>query len=338
MRDVAIRPNNQTVELTADEVREYLKYNPAAAEGWRAALRFMASIKSWADIEREVFGGLALSARTREAYVAAARDLFAFMDGQTPYQTTVGHLELFADHLAKRGAKQATIAARMYALKKYMARLAQLSPGWIDPFSMVSVKLHRKLFKTKAPRCKTALSADELHRVLPWLRENDGEAYGIYMLLLTTGLRASEATAARWSDVQEGDDGAMWLTGRGKGGKDFALELLPEVLAGLKRRGEYIIMRGAEAHNRQSLHYVVAQAGKRLEAAGIVSAGRRLAWSPHLLRRSLGTYLAKLPGTSLKAVAGILRHSNIATTAAHYVDDVLRVGLALAGLFGEVAA
>lgn len=130
-----------------------------------------------------------------------------------------------------------------------------------------------------------------------------------YELLNWTGLRASEACALTWRDV---DAGAATLTVRcGKGGKDrvvpFPRSLLARLRADADPRARYVLHNARDPTRpitRRTLHRRIAQLAA---AAGV-------ACHPHTLRHCYACRCLRA-GLSVLEVSQLLGHADLATTA-----------------------
>lgn len=317
--DLATLPNRQTVDT-------FLANNPNAAQGWKRAASIMARIRSWDDVENLLLRGAGLSPRTYQSYLAAVKGLYTYTSGLSPFQVEPGHVEGYIDSMTARGCRPNTRAAHAYGLQRFFRSVAELAPGWVSPFATMTPALRRKLFKTNRTETKRALDTEETRALLEWLHERDRKAYGLVALLVGTGLRASEACALTWGDVeQDRDAGAWFVVGIGKGGKPFRQEVgLPEALEALARgsgrEGPLLRRQDGSAMDRQALHYQVARIGRAATEAGVVSGTRRVQWSPHLFRRTFATVLYRA-GVKVKALAELTRHASVETLTTHYVDD-----------------
>lgn len=119
------------------------------------------------------------------------------------------------------------------------------------------------------------LSTEKISEVLGFCRSIGDAEYGIVALLVGTGLRASEACALTWADVEEDRNAGAWfVVGSGKGGKPFRQEVgIPDALDALARRygreGPLLRRVDGTAMDRGALHYQVERIGKLAVASGI---------------------------------------------------------------------
>jgi integrase len=143
-------------------------------------------------------------------------------------------------------------------------------------------------------------------------RQDSGLSLAIRVMLLL-GLRVSEATKMEW---------ACWNPDRSvytprptttKNRKSIPLPVPAELAAMIEvqpRTGEFIIVdKGGLPWGRRAIYHLVKRAAAKV---GIAK------FSPHGLRRTLGTLLAD-SGLNPKVVQNALRHSNLDTTFSYYV-------------------
>jgi integrase/recombinase XerC len=163
----------------------------------------------------------------------------------------------------------------------------------------------------------------------PWTR-------CLVVLLLTTGMRRSEAVAITLEDI---DLGNGQLLVHGKGSKERTVPLTQEATEAirhyLKHRRKtdcqrlFVSQTGEAIQGRivnRILNRVVAQAG--LKGRGI---------TPHTLRHTFATHLIR-NGTDIRTVQELLGHSDIQTTARYLHSDTRTKQTAvnkLAGLLGK---
>lgn len=160
------------------------------------------------------------------------------------------------------------------------------------------------------------LRPDEDARLLESCISKD--EYLAVFLLRFTGLRASEAVALRWSDI-ECADGRLWVvvreskTARGRRRVPVPSELRPFLtrdLLPLNQPDNYVfVTRTGKPWHRNQLYATVRRVGKR---AG-------LDVSPHRLRRTLGS-AAFNAGADLSTISRILGHSSTQITEQGYAE------------------
>lgn len=200
--------------------------------------------------------------------------------------------------------------------------------------------LHAKLNKTKrGNRTKKALLKHELRQLLERLSQDQSiqglEDYALILMLVTSGLRASELCQLHWKDLECFQD--RWsCTFIGKGDKEAEQELFAPAVEACKayfkkhfRRDPgpedylfYTIPVFADDEIRPMpyhvLWYRIHKVGEKARAGGIIK--RELQISPHLFRRTYATLLYR-EGMKIRAIQEKTRHSNVETLMKHYVHD-----------------
>jgi len=201
---------------------------PTIAEGLPKAQTVFCSIKSFEDIERIFLRGQGLSYNTYRSYLTAVRQFYEFTDGLNPLQVTPAWIEMFYDHLIQK-VDISTAHLRICGLKKFLAGIRRVVPFYSSPFEIMSASLNRKLNRSKGRyRTKQALTKTELKTLLAWLYQDKSikglENYAIVLMLVTSGLRASELCQLSWESLYR-EDGRIIASFVGKGGKSAEQEL-----------------------------------------------------------------------------------------------------------------
>lgn len=165
------------------------------------------------------------------------------------------------------------------------------------------------------------------HKANDWLRPDEDQKvldacltedeYLAIYLLRYTGLRVSEATNLRWSDV-EWHGGKLWVsvreskTARGRRRVPVANELRPMLVrpGPLNQEDAYVFQtRNGKPWHRTQLYATVKRVGDR--------AGLNL--YPHRLRKTLGSS-AFNAGADLSTISRILGHSSTTITEQAYAE------------------
>jgi integrase len=171
---------------------------------------------------------------------------------------------------------------------------------------------------------------------------NDPEAFKAFLLMGFAGLRRSEADSLRW-EAFHFDEGFIRLTVTsdfgGKTEESLAdVHLEPEAIAlfrayQARTRGAFVLESSIDRKpNATFAHYRAADTFKRL-IAWLRSHGMDNEKPLHTLRKEFGAQLAKTHGILAASIA--LRHSDIAVTRSHYVDDRTRATLGLGHLIRQ---
>jgi site-specific recombinase XerD len=174
-----------------------------------------------------------------------------------------------------------------------------------------------------------AAPADRERRRAPW-PERD---FAVLAVLLCAGLRSSELLELSVSCLG-GRAGERILTVRGKGGKERAVPVEPELEAVLE---DYLASRAARSGGREparneplfvgsdgrrlgrgALQYLVSRAYREAGVSGQVPVGA----SVHALRHTFATRLAE-DGASAVEIMRLLGHASL-TTSQNYIDATAR--------------
>jgi len=162
-----------------------------------------------------------------------------------------------------------------------------------------------------APRWLTRKEQYALLRAVQ--KENKPRDEAVIMLLLHTGLRVSEASNLRLSDVEISDRKGQVTVRDGKGGKHRMVPLNADVR---KAVGAYLEARPDAQHD----YLFVGKQTGRLKPWGIQYVASKYAYlarldgvTPHTLRHTFGKNLVDA-GVSLDIVATLLGHKNLNTT------------------------
>lgn len=272
------------------------------------------------------------SPNTVDAYRRDLADYAAFLAGEGVADAGCATRENLIDYeasLAARGYAAASVKRRVSALKGFHKFLVREGRAAIDPASGVALP--------KTPeKLPDVLSIDQVCRMLDGQPTDTPAALrdrALLEVLYGCGLRASECVGLDLGDafLQEG-----FLRVMGKGGKE---RIAPIAGAALRALAAYVsdgrpaLARPAAAPvpavflnarggrlSRQSVHAIVARAGRGIGVANL---------HPHTLRHSFATHLLE-GGADLRVIQDILGHADIATTQiythvnrAHVRDEYL---------------
>jgi len=314
---------------------------PSIMEGLKRAENVFDSIKCFADIERTFLKGAGLSVNTYKSYLESVKQFYEFTNHRHPLQCTQGDIEGYYDVL-KQKTSGSTAYNRIMGLKRFFRGIRNVIPIYTSPFELMDERLYKKLHKTStAKKTKSALFKGEIERMIDYLNKGKSvrelEDRALVLMLLTSGLRASELCSIKWGSIYENeDDATYYATVERKGGNVEDVELYKPAIDATRiyfkkhlhrqpKRDEYlfytipsIASNKRERMTYQVLYLRVTGIGQALRKAEIIK--RDIQFSPHLMRRSFATFLSK-SGMGLKAIQLKTGHSNIETLAKHYVDD-----------------
>jgi len=320
-------------------LRDFAEKFPTCAHGLRRAVDIFDQVQSFEDVERLFLRGAGLSPNTYRSYLTAVKQFYQFSHGLNPFQVTPADIEAFYDDLVKHGDRN-TAYLRIRGLKRFFAGIRNVINFYTSPFDMMENRLVKKLNRTKkGNRAKKALSKAEIRRLLAWLQQDrtaKGQGdYALFFMLVTSGLRASEAAQLRWSDLGcfEGAWTAQFI---GKGDKDAEQELYTPAVEATRNFFRTQFARNPIAEDALFLTAVafpgdkprpmnyhciwdrITKLGERARAEGILTRDIRI--TPHTLRRSYATNLYRA-GMKIKAIQEKTRHASIDVLVKHYIDD-----------------
>ncbi len=244
-------------------------------------------------------------------------------------------LVLFSQYLQQaRRLAPATIKRRLACLKSMFRWLLRHSVLASDPFASVDVRIR---IPDRLPRC---LPTSEMARLAD-AAEIEGDLVRLATLLLfATGLRVSELTSLRLSDID-------LLTGslrvNGKGSRERFVYVTNERVCRLLTT--YVEARRSLPSDHDNL--LLCSRGQPATPASLRLRLRRLSTraglerrvTPHMLRHTAATSLLEA-GVDMRFVQRLLGHRSIATTQiyTHVSDVALRAALAKADTIDRLRA
>ena len=251
-----------------------------------------------------------LSARTREAYLAAVTAFLAWLAARDAGP---------GDALLAPRARD--LAAREY--KRYMKVGRGLSPASVNQalagmdhlfrfLGLGAAIVRREELPRSAPR---ALDVEQQRVLLQAAEESTARDRAIVALLLFTGLRLSEAAALRLTDVRISARKGLVVVRSGKGDAYREVELNALVRAMLD---EWVAERAKIAQEGET-SFFVSRSGSALSSRSVdlavrrVAARARLELSAHVLRHTFVTGLVRA-GNDLVLVAELAGHRRLETT------------------------
>jgi len=255
------------------------------------------------------------AARTRQGYLRDLRGFATWVE-QTygepfdPAALTREDIRSFRSFLVTvKKQKPATINRKLAALGAFSRWLLALGILQADPMEGIP---HVR----QTPTPPKALERTELRRLIRKAQQAGNRLHiAVVTLLANTGLRAGEASALTLSNVEmtERKSKVVVHATSGKGEKYREVPLNAETRRVLR---EYLAVRPKVTSDR----LFIGQRGPLTESGiwRIVTKYARQAGveaSPHVLRHSFATLLVRQKKTDLVAVADLLGHENVETTA-----------------------
>ena len=276
---------------------------------------------------------------TRAAY---ARDLAHFRkylaaSGLELLSVARVHVDAYVHGFTLTGASAATVARRLSAVSSFYRRMVQ--DGQLERNPAADVQRPRI---DPDGTSTDYLDSHEAERLLEAAEASGARNHAFVRLLLTTGVRVSEALGAHESDLGR-QDGGDFLCVRRKGGKLAKVHLPPRTLGALRTMLESTGGELATGHEPERLLFTTAT-GKpwdRNEAAKTLArlvkrAGIDKTITPHSLRHTHATLALDLK-VPLRDLQDSLGHADPRTTRRYERDrDNLRRSSArkVGALFG----
>lgn len=254
------------------------------------------------------------TANTVEAYRNDLTHLERYMkrEGLTPETVRREHLEHFAATLHEHGigpSSQARILSGVRSFFKYLQMEGYISD---DPSEL----LEWPHLGEHLPEVLTTEEIDRMEAAIDLSKPEGQRNKAIIEVLFSCGLRVSELTALKLSDLFMSDN---FVRIKGKGRKERLVPISAKAVKELKLwfidRNRMNIKPGEEDFvflNRRGAHLtrtmILIMIKRCAEAAGIEKTV-----SPHTLRHSFATALLK-GGADLRAIQMMLGHESISTT------------------------
>lgn len=239
------------------------------------------------------------SEHTIRAYRRAIARFGTFSGHKRLRTVTLADLQGFADTLEGEASSRAQTLAAIKSLLSFAAKLGAV------PFN-VGAALNTP--KSRDGLADRILSEAEVAKMLAL---SEGRDHALVRLAYAGGFRVSELVALRWADVADADDGTLFLTVFGKGGKTRTVRVsvaTAEVLRTLRGDAalEAYIFAGRKRGLTPSRAWTIIRAiAKRAKIRKPVS--------PHFLRHSHASHAIER-GVKITTVRDTLGHSSIAVT------------------------
>jgi integrase/recombinase XerD len=253
------------------------------------------------------------SENTVEAYLRDLRlfgEWFHSSSGEqmTPEGITPIDVKEYKRHLLQaKGYKPATVNRKLASISALCAWARKAGLIEANPTEGIGNVQEMEL----APRWLTRKEQYALLRAVQ--KEGNPRDEAVMMLLLHTGLRVSEASNLRLSDIKISERKGQATVRDGKGGKHRVVPLNADVRKAL---ATYLQARPDASHD----YLFVGKQSGRLKPWGIQYVASKYAYlakldnvTPHVLRHTFGKNLVDA-GVSLDKVATLLGHKNLNTT------------------------
>lgn len=252
---------------------------------------------------------------TLESYTRELADYAAFLAGRAVARVDEvqrADIVAYQAHLSERGLAPSTVKHRLSVAKGLHRFCVREGICQSNPAASVPVpKQPQRLPEVLSIRQVDALLGQPFPPTAIGARDR-----AILEVLYGSGLRVSECCGLDCDDCLLGEG---YVRVRGKGGKERVAPIAGTALSALSdyleqsrprlvdpRRPSAAVFLNARGGrlSRQSVHFIVAQAGRVIGKAHL---------HPHTLRHSFATHLLE-GGADLRAIQEMLGHSDISTT------------------------
>ncbi|HOO94192.1 MAG TPA: site-specific tyrosine recombinase XerD [Proteiniphilum sp.] len=255
-----------------------------------------------------------LSPHTIEAYMSDLQKLIAFVDEQDLSFINIEqhHLELFLAQLYKSGIAPRSIARTISGMKSFFRFLLMDQFREDNPAEL----LETPKIGLKLPVVLTVEEIDKLLGVIDLSTAEGTRNYAIIETLYSCGLRISELTNLRFSDLYSDE---QFIRVEGKGSKQRLVPISETALQAIRNwlpyRSQIDIKKGHEdvvfissrgkAISRITIFYYLKLYAEMAELKKEIS--------PHVLRHSFATHLLER-GANIRVIQEMLGHEKITTT------------------------
>lgn len=248
------------------------------------------------------------------AFAAWHRD--AYGEDPDPARVTAVDLREYQSWMrAVKGLKPATVNRRMKAVKSWLT--------WCSGQGLAPRVPEFPRGVPEAKRAPQGLERAEINRLLREVeREANARDMALVRVMLSCGLRLSEACGLKVSDVSLGDRSGTIVVRSGKGGKWREVPVPPEARKSLKA---WL----AEREKRHSGEWLFpgASAEKPLTESAAWRGIKKYAWKarilglhPHALRHTCATNMLRT-GAQLTEEAAMLGHTRLDTTTRYTIPS-----------------
>jgi site-specific recombinase XerD len=268
------------------------------------------------------------SRNTQRSYLGSVRGYLAWCRDRIIKITNVSEneMKLYRAHLIQSGYKRGTIETKLAGIRRFHDALQDWNFRLDNPAAKVKTKRDltsraEKIAEKYIPDREAFLNLWKLpdRTVTKGVRDS-----AILRVFCFTGIRVSELCALDLSDIKDSGNPQLLIRG-GKGWKrrhvplgEMDLEILQDwilVRDGLitdSNKALFITMDHRTGGNRIGTRGIRSVVDHYLRLTGLKQPGR----SCHALRHSLATWLLDA-GVPTEAIADLLGHSSIATTAVY---------------------
>lgn len=246
------------------------------------------------------------SGTTRRAYEGDLAKLFDFTGGKPLASVTLADLQEFSDLLSE-SVSPATHSRTIAALKSLFSFAHDV--GYLQ----FEVTKPLKVPPRKDQLAEKILSVSEVHDMIAAAKRRAKRDGTMLKLMYAAGLRSAEATALKWRDVTDRDDGQGQLTVFGKGGKTRNVLVPASVHREVSQLRNGVMADDPVFRSRKKGGHLDGSQVRRIVSRAGKEAGLEVEVSPHDLRHAHASHSSD-SGAPLHLVRATLGHSSIATT------------------------
>ena len=292
----------------AEAVRDHLQKTVSVVSGRPSSEEFLRMI------ERE----LKLRFYQRNTIKNYLQSLRSFLNwlGREPHTATREDVREYLEMMVDGGASSSHVGVTLSAIRTAFDKMCQ---------RQVTLGLATPRKPAKLP---VVLNHTEVRLLLEAARSLRDKL--LLSILYGMGLRVSEVSRLRWSDMDNERKSVRIFQGKGR--KDRVV-ILPESLLGLLKAIEELqpksgLQSGCEdyvfcAEGSRGQRHLSPRTIQRVVAAAAEAAGIKKNVTPHALRHSFATHLME-SGTDIRYIQKLLGHANLETTTIYTKVSLLK--------------
>ena len=259
------------------------------------------------------------SVLTVASYVADVKKYIAFLEAhEIEGSVTINRylFNRFKEHLQAQNQSVATINKAINSMKVFNDFL--IEQGIVQE-QYVVLKRDRIKIAYGSESEVEVLTQQQIQQILNHLINDTVRNRCIFLMLLYTGIRASELINIKIQDI---DRITGQLTVNGKGGKQRTIPLRKEVQEAID---EYLIGERAKSKHVAGPYLFLSQRAEKMHREGVrqmlSDIGDRLGYKiyTHMIRHTFATRLIE-NGVDLVTVSKLCGHSNVAITSKFYIN------------------
>jgi len=266
---------------------------------------------------------MALSEESQNAYQSDYDIFFKFIKKNIK-EVNASDIMKFIEHMQDKNFKNSTINRKIASLSK-MFGIMKIA-GEIKDNPVEILKQFKKINLKTSKEVKISLTIEDIRKVTKTTKlssDLEKKLSLIIRMLAQTGLRISEMTHVKNSDITVFDDKNMLVKILGKGKKERSIFINNAFLNEKRRTWPEISAVLWLFYNRQKRYYDRKQLYQQVKTIFQRKIGKKT--SPHQMRHFFITRKISFEGQDIKAVSKYAGHQSIGVTLDMYVDTSLSV-------------